>query len=1662
MTYQRSNNIFNQKELLKRLREKGKTPETVNFVKKLNPAIGDNELNKIFIRPKELPNSYIIPKETPKLQNDINMEMFNKPYTTEEGTVTPSNIIGYKIDTIFDELKQSGDIGIPLSRFKTETLNNGYSAAPGKLNTLEGLQTYTSKDGQEYIRIVKSQPKNAQEWAQSNPVLNALMQYASPSGGKSWQNMSNQERAWGGVETALSTFPGFGVLGKSFAATEKLLASMPRGLRTAIKAVDIVAGNVPEINTTKRLAGLWDELPVSERAWLTTESELSENIAGRQWSKLGQEQQSILNRKIEELSGLYRKSQSGSMNIGKEQPDDIIKLFLDTPDEQIIRPYPEKLVTAISEKTNFDEKYILSADPKTLKNAMSAVNETPIPENILDQRLKEISSQYNNPYPKAVQQGVIQPTGKIGQSAVNETPVQPNKYYRIGDLSFNKKRGILNVTDNPDTALQYADTGKLAGFQKGKGLIQLEGNNLNILDIRSLSQPEIESLLGKKLTKYIEPDGLPSWEALEYDSNIYRTLSNKGYDGIRVSGADYGQHIQIFQESINKVKQVSQTSVISKPPVTPKVTNVTGTGTGGGVPPTKPGGGGGVTPPGGNIPPTTGGANVPPGSPLSRIQSMWGKKPGKKVTEKALKTQEWLNDTTYGFRKMQDRVVKAGVTISPGGKDDIVTALTRAPGAANAGATRATLVLDKMAQIAPNTDINDINTLIHAQHGKEVFAQFPNRKMAGGITSAQEYDQALLELRNKLGATAYAEAEQGAKAIQDFYASELQRMVDAGLIDPTLAQELRTKYPWYNPLNYLDDADKLAAQGKNVKPFNVIASGLKRLTEEGTEKAAIAPINVIGDQAIKNEVRITKNEVDQTIFNLMSKDPSMAGQFKKIKVYPHMGQDVPNTLSFFENGKRQLYEVPEWVYRESNVLNKAIKNPAASVAGALNGISRTAFTTASPPFVIANGLNDMLTAFIREGILPNNTGARILSGLKGITKDELDQIYRLSGGLQARFYGRSGEQIAKQAIRTKGGNKFLKKIATFIPDAGEAIEQAPRKAAFKKELDKTLPKWKTMPVEEVAKTPQAKHAAATAVEATINFSRGGYLIKSANPFIMFLNASMEGTKLPFRTLRDKAGARFRMAGLLAGYAGLQAYNQSYTEYQDVPDYIRYGSIVVMLPSKETNPDGTKKPNYLVVVPRTREWGAFFGTQTYIMERMMAENPTEFGQFARTLAPTLSPISDIPNIALFQEAGEQIANYDYYTNRPVVSQSLQNLPTTEQVNPYTSRTMKELGEATGASPVRMEHALSGVFGGAGRSVLSISDFIINMISPDEPEPEIKTLADRYNELGTQEEKDKFMTRLTASNKNKLKNYLDKQPMEIPIVSAVAERVYPQKGGQLENNQYTLEKSVDILPSYWKSSLTPEQMKSVDTKMWTDKKASDAKIIEQYDLDMIDKDTNAREVYLKNNPDIDATMLLWGKDNRSSINSLEAANKLASEAEKYGIPLELIPAFAKQDDGTERFPSNRNLWDDYFAYDELPGSGGYLGMSQSQFEAGKVPNKYKALWTTYQKLKTDEAKASFKKAHKDVTTDLRKEYRKNHPEFDKWLQEEEGMSPLVESKTDTTKKKTSTSTYRVSNEPSTSRASVSGGFATTGVRSSGGTSKYKFPKLRRINTKMLSMT
>ena len=91
---------------------------------------------------------------------------------------------------------------------------------------------------------------------------------------------------------------------------------------------------------------------------------------------------------------------------------------------------------------------------------------------------------------------------------------------------------------------------------------------------------------------------------------------------------------------------------------------------------------------------------------------------------------------------------------------------------------------------------------------------------------------------------------------------------------------------------------------------------------------------------------------------------------------------------------------------------------------------------------------------------------------------------------------------------------------------------------------------------------------------------------------------------------------------------------------------------------------------------------------------------------------------------FMPLAEQITNYNVFTGRPIVGPSLDRLLPEAQATAATGEFARLMGETTGASPVRIEHAVRGYLGTMGQYALQLSDIATRGVTDGPPKPEMR--------------------------------------------------------------------------------------------------------------------------------------------------------------------------------------------------------------------------------------------------------------------------------------------------------------------------------------------------
>ena len=192
------------------------------------------------------------------------------------------------------------------------------------------------------------------------------------------------------------------------------------------------------------------------------------------------------------------------------------------------------------------------------------------------------------------------------------------------------------------------------------------------------------------------------------------------------------------------------------------------------------------------LPPVVIGGEVPPPQgPLRTLQEAWSELPRsvpirERLPEYWRAVKEALTDRHVGLRQLAER------TNQPQLIDRIITQ----PASANIALERYRITYRDILAKAGDVPLDDVNAYLLTRHALDVFAVHPGRVAVGIYKTPQEAQAALDVLSGNRNLV------EAAQIVQKRYQSELQRLVQEGFLESTLAQELAQKYPWYNPLRY--------------------------------------------------------------------------------------------------------------------------------------------------------------------------------------------------------------------------------------------------------------------------------------------------------------------------------------------------------------------------------------------------------------------------------------------------------------------------------------------------------------------------------------------------------------------------------------------------------------------------------------------------------------------------------------------------------------------------------------------------------------------------------------------------------------------------------------------------------------------------------------------
>ncbi|PFT85689.1 4'-phosphopantetheinyl transferase, partial [Bacillus thuringiensis] len=378
----------------------------------------------------------------------------------------------------------------------------------------------------------------------------------------------------------------------------------------------------------------------------------------------------------------------------------------------------------------------------------------------------------------------------------------------------------------------------------------------------------------------------------------------------------------------------------------------------------------------------------------------------------------------------------------------------------------------------------------------------------------------------------------------------------------------------------------------------------------------------------------------------------------------------------------------------------------------------------TPEFALRNPIRDQFASYV-----VSDTGYNpfdFVKGLKEVGKKKLgkgSEVYDdwvnqggAYGGYlsadrdllkeQLEGIGKQQKEGLSKAIQTITAPVNPKNWMKVLQTISEVSEEATKVGAYNKGLKKGL-------------TPEE---AAYQARDLMDFNRMGNSMQSANRVTTFLNANVQGKDKLIRAMMEHPGRTLaRIGGSTLPPTALAIGSQAFAneKQKEIIDNMTQQEKDTYWPVAVPGTDKVAripKPFDISLLANTAE-------RAY---RMNEGDPYAFEGYGKTVWDTVK-LPVMPT--LLGPPVENMANYSFFRDGPIVPKRDQQNSPRNQYGPNTSLTAREIGDALNISPYKIDNLYKGYTAGLGQYPLSAMDGALSMISNKErPTP----VAQEWNE------------------------------------------------------------------------------------------------------------------------------------------------------------------------------------------------------------------------------------------------------------------------------------------------------------------------------------------
>lgn len=533
-----------------------------------------------------------------------------------------------------------------------------------------------------------------------------------------------------------------------------------------------------------------------------------------------------------------------------------------------------------------------------------------------------------------------------------------------------------------------------------------------------------------------------------------------------------------------------------------------------------------------------------------------------------------------------------------------------------------------------------------------------------------------------------------ARDIYDLNRNVLAIMHHEGMLSDKLYQTLIKEHRHYVSLarTFEDDANGMMGFGASDSFVNV-GNNIKRLTEEGSVRDVVDPLQTIPKQLTQSLLAVERNKVAQKFV----KNADFYGVGGIVEKVAGDAKAKDSSFKVWLNGKQEVYNTTPEIYQALKSLKPEGADSLIKILGCLPArFMRAGAVIYNPAFLAKNLLRDQLTAYLYSeyGYKPFIDMSRGMFHL--LKRDDLFHEYVNSGALMSSIV-RDGKtmvpELAKAYAKRGMRQKTFRAINpyTSLPALSEFIEQSTRLGLYAKARGKGA---------------GMLEATREAREGTLDFGRAGTLGRSVNRYVPFFNAVIQDPVLFIEKARENPARMMkRCAPLVFGSLALYALVRSRQEWSDEYDE--------MMPYEKNMFWNIPVPRWVsktgwVRYPKPFGPGFLFAS---LPERIAdyAGGHDKSGKglkrWAKGFLEQFNPASLPP---LVQAVVEWNANYSFFKDRSIVPQRESKLPNAQQYGLTTSEFAKRVGKALDLSPRKIDNLGQNLFAGAYSSINNALD------------------------------------------------------------------------------------------------------------------------------------------------------------------------------------------------------------------------------------------------------------------------------------------------------------------------------------------------------------------